>query len=207
MISKADLKSIQTDLTKWDTAREHILKISRSATRLAGWTIVQIHRNQLGKAKKTLLEARGQLSRLRELLDNSPGFALYGNAVVAFQEYTEAASLLELVEKGSIPTKRQVGVESLPYVLGLLDFTGEMRRMILDKIRAGKTSEAEKLLVLMEGVYEDLLSLDKVGMVPNFRRKMDVARRLIEATRGDLATELRRSSLEKSIRRLERRLS
>ncbi len=206
MLSKADLKAIQSDLHSWDTARERALEISREVTRLAAWAIVQIHRQQLSKARKTLRDSRSRLNELDGVLEKNPEFRQYGNVVVAYQEYVEAYCLLELAAEGSVPSKRKVHVDSVPYVLGLLDFTGEIRRMTLDKIRNGKTKEAEKLLGLMEGVYEDLLSLDRANMIPNFRRKMDVARKLIETTRGDVATDFRRISLEKSIRSLEKRL-
>ena len=41
-------------------------------------------------------------------------------------------------------------------------------------------------------------------LVSGLRRKCDVARRIIEATRGDVTIEARRDSLEQSIRKLER---
>jgi len=40
--------------------------------------------------------------------------------------------------------------------------------------------------------------------VPGLRRKCDVARRIIETTRGDVTVEVRRSSLERSIKGLEK---
>jgi predicted translin family RNA/ssDNA-binding protein len=59
----------------------------------------------------------------------------------------------------------------------------------------------------MEQVYEDLMGLDRTSILPNFRRKLDAARRILEATRGDVATDLRRVSLEKALRSVERKLN
>lgn len=206
MLSKGDLKEIQKELLVRDAAREKALNLSREATRLASWTIVQVHRRQLPRAATTLGEARARLDELESVAQKNAELRFYGNVVVARQEYAEAFCLLELARKGSIPPRRRVGVESIPYLLGLLDLIGEIRRMTLDNIRAGKTKEAERLLGLMEGIYEDLMALDRANTIPNFRRKMDVARKLVETTRGDVATDFRRISLEKSIKSLEKKL-
>jgi predicted translin family RNA/ssDNA-binding protein len=47
---------------------------------------------------------------------------------------------------------------------------------------------------------------DAYMLVKGLRRKCDIARRIIEATRGDVTIEVRRSSLETSIKRLEETL-
>jgi translin len=98
---------------------------------------------------------------------------------------------------------REVGVEPVPYILGVLDLIGELRRLTLNRLRNGMTSEAEKTLRTMEELYENVLSLDHTAIIPTFRVKADAARRIIESTRGDVITEVRRVSLEKAIRSLQ----
>jgi translin len=129
-----------------------------------------------------------------------------GYALVAQQEYAEARCLLSIVTQGRLPSLREVGVGPMPYILGLLDLIGELRRNALDKLRDGRLKEAEAILEGIEGIYEDLLSLDHTPAVPTFRKKMDVARRLIELTRGDIISESKRASLEKAIRDLRAEL-
>ena len=95
----------------------------------------------------------------------------------------------------------------VPYVLGLGDVVGELRRRALDFLRKGDAVKAEENLELMETVYVELTNLDDVQiLVSGLRRKCDVARRVIEATRGDITIEVRRSQLEKSIKSLEKTL-
>jgi predicted translin family RNA/ssDNA-binding protein len=43
-------------------------------------------------------------------------------------------------------------------------------------------------------------------LVPGLRRKCDIARRIIEATRGDITQEVRRKVLENHLKRLEQPL-
>jgi predicted translin family RNA/ssDNA-binding protein len=59
----------------------------------------------------------------------------------------------------------------------------------------------------MEAMYMELINLDEIQyLAPGLRRKCDVARRVIEATRGDITTEVRRNMLENSITELKKTL-
>ena len=78
--------------------------------------------------------------------------------------------------------------------------------MALNSLRKGDVGKAEKLLDAMEGVYDDLQTLEHTSIVPTFRVKMDAARRIIETTRGDVVTEIRRFSLEQALDRLGKKI-
>jgi len=168
--------------------------------------IIMMHRGDLKKAKDTLHQAEDSLREIERILKSSPELKNSGNVVVAYQEYVEAKLLFHIIQEGKLPSLEKIGVESTPYILGLLDFIGELRRMTLNFLRKGMTVEAEKTLKLMENIYEDLTSLNHAAIVPMFRRKTDIARKIVETTRGDVVTEIRRMSLEKAIRGLEKRI-
>ena len=206
MLSKSDMEKIQTQLLSYDRARERLQVLARNATRLCGWAMVQIHRGNLSQADKTLSEAKQALDEIEKLLSAHVELPQFGQVLVAFQEYAEGKLLLQMKKNGKLASLHEIGTSSTAYLLGLLDFIGEMRRMILDCLRNGKTDEAQHLLSKMEKVYEDLFSLDRTSILPNFRRKLDAARRILETTRGDVASDMRRVSLEKAVRSLERRL-
>ena len=201
-----DLEKIQIDLEKYDSIREKVLEVSRLATRLSEMAIIMMHRGDLKKAKDTLHQAEDSLREIERILKSSPELKNSGNVVVAYQEYVEAKLLFHIIQEGKLPSLEKIGVESTPYILGLLDFIGELRRMTLNFLRKGMTVEAEKTLKLMENIYEDLTSLNHAAIVPMFRRKTDIARKIVETTRGDVVTEIRRMSLEKAIRGLEKRI-
>ncbi len=206
MLSKSDIDRIQAELISYDRAREKLQTLTRNATRLCSWGIIQVHRGKLGQASRTFSEAKRSLDELQSLLSAHAELPQFGQVLVAFQEYAEARLLLQIKKNGKIASLREVGTSSTAYLLGMLDFIGEMRRMILDALRHGKADEAQNLLSTMEAVYEDLMSLDRTSILPNFRRKLDGARRILETTRGDVATDLRRVSLEKALRSVERKL-
>lgn len=206
MLAKKDLALLQKGLVRFDTVREDILTLSRVATRLSGSSILEIHRGDLKTAAASLQQAEKALARIDELSQDFAELRASQGVIVGFQEYVEASALKSYVEKGRIPSLSDVRSDPRSYMLGLLDVIGEFRRMALNSLRKGAVEKAEDLLGLMEGVYEDLQSLEHTAIVPTFRVKMDSARRIIEATRGDVVTEVRRYSLEKALGRLEKKL-
>lgn len=206
MLSKDELAGLQHKLTDYDKTREKLLELTRKTVRLASWAIVQTHRGQIAKAKTTLREAEESITQVRGLLNERSEFKQVGYVIVAFQEFSEAKILLSYASRKRLLSQREVGVDWMPYVLGLLDFIGELRRMTMDQLKAGKLKEAQGAFESMEALFEDLLSLDRTSIVPTFRRKMDVAKKLVEATRADVVADIRRSSLEKTMKNLEKRM-
>lgn len=202
MISSKDLKQIQESLTSFDEIREKMLAVSRVATRLSDWSIIQMHRNDMERAEISLKEAKEALVQIRDLVKNTPELRQTGSVLVAYQEYVEAVLLQGLLKEGKLASLKEVDVEPVPYILGILDLIGELRRVTLNHLRRGKGNEADKTLKVMEELYEAVLTLDHTAIVPTFRVKADAARRIIESTRGDVITEIRRMSLEEAIRDL-----
>lgn len=207
MLSKRDLASIQKQLVHYDEAREAVLNLSRTATRLAGSSILEIHRGDMESASNTLRKVEQTLSKIEILANDFSEFKTSSGVVVAFQEYVEAMTLRSFAQSERIPTISELKTDNRSYVLGLLDAVGEFRRMALNSLRRGQVKRAEKLLGAMEGIYDDLQILEHTSIIPTFRVKMDADRRIIESTRGDVVTEVRRYALEQSLDRLEKRLS
>jgi len=206
MLSKTELSRLQQRITDYDRKREKLLELARKTTRLAGWAVIQTHRGQISKAKETLKEAEESITEIRSLTGERSEFSQVGYLIVAFQEFAEASILLSFASRRRLPSQRDVGVDWIPYLLGLLDFVGELRRMTMDQLKAGKLRDAQRTFESMESIFEDLLSLDRTSIIPTFRRKIDVTKKLVEVTRADVIADIRRESLEKSIRSLEKRM-
>ena len=207
MLNKRDLASVQKQLVHYDEAREAVLSLSRTATRLAGSSILEIHRGDMEAASNTLRKVEQTLNKIQILANDFSEFKTSSGVVVAFQEYVEAMTLRSFAQSERIPTISELKTDNRSYVLGLLDAVGEFRRMALNSLRRGEVKRAEKLLETMEGIYDDLQTLEHTSIIPTFRVKMDADRRIIESTRGDVVTEVRRYALEQSLDRLEKRLS
>ncbi len=88
---------------------------------------------------------------------------------------------------------------------GVGDATGELRRHILDLIRKKRPEEGEKYLDIMDEYYTQMMSFDYPDAIMHgLRKKTDVARSLIERTRGDLTNALQVKELETSMKQFEK---
>ena len=207
MSIKIILEKIRKELTEKNKIREHAQKNMRKATRLSKQAILLIHQKKLKGAKKLLEEASEIISKLNDASTAYPRIIYSGLFNAALQEYSEANILLRLIEEQRFVTPEEINVPSVDYVLGLADVIGEHRRLALDALREGDLKKGEVCLQTMDEIYTELMGMDEAYMlVPGLRRKCDVDRRIIEATRGDITQEARRSALEKSLRRVEKRI-
>jgi len=202
---KSLLSKIQDELRKRETVHEEVQRDMRRATRLSKQAILFTHQERFKEAKKLLKEADGLFAKLHSAAKTYPDMVYSGLVDAAFQEYAEAQTLLGLVEENRFISPEEIDVNSVAYVLGLADVIGELRRRALDSLRKEDVKTAEDCLCLMEEIYVQFMSMDEAYMlVPGLRRKSDVARHIIENTRGDITIESRRSSLEKCMQNLEK---
>jgi len=204
MSLKAILEKIQKELSVREEVREEVQRDMRKATRLSKQAIQVTHQERFDDAKVMLEEAKRLFVKLRETAKGYPYLFYSGSVGAAFEENAEAHILLTLIREGRFPSPKEIDVPVTPYVLSLGDVIGELRRRALDLIRRGNLEAAEKCLEWMEHIYSELTALDDAYVIVNgLRRKGDVARRLIEITRGDITIEVRRSALERSISKLK----
>jgi len=203
---KEIITTFHKGLQEKEKIHEETLSASRKIVILSKQAVMAIHRSQLEEARSKLEQAKETIEQIEKILVHHQDL-ITSSTRTAYQEYSEAQIFLWLVEKGKFPSPRELNVPIIPYLLGLADSVGEFRRRALDFLRKGKLKDAENFLKIMDEVYAELITLDSAYTVaPELRRKCDIARHVIEATMGDVATESRRLSLEKSIKLLEKKI-
>ena len=205
MSLKDALEKIQEEILKKDEIRQEIQNIVRKTTRLSKQAIFLTHKDRIEDAENLLKEASANLSKLNEISKTYPDLYYSGLVNSAFEEYAEANLFLKIISEGKFVDPREIGVPSESYVLGLADVIGELRRRSLDLIRKGNVKDAEKCLEIMETIYAEIISHDDLLiLISGLRRKCDIARRVIEATRGDVTVEIRRSMLNNAMKDLQK---
>jgi len=201
------LKDIRKELKEKEKVRENAQKDMRKATSLSKQAIFLIHQKRLKEAKKLIEKAEGIISKLNAASSTYPNIIYSGLFDAAIQEYSEANIFLGLIEESRFITPKEINAPSVDYILGLADVIGEYRRMALDALREGDVEKGEKCLRIMDEIYMELMAMDEAYMlVPGLRRKCDVARKIIETTRGDITQEMGRNNLEKYLKRFEKRI-
>jgi translin len=169
-------------------ARERALPASRAAIRSCANAIRALHRGDLELAQRLMEEARARLDEGLEAVREHPEIRFAGYLLDAEKEYAEAR-LTEAILAGAenVPTPEDLGVGDAPYLNGIAEAIGESRRHALDLLRHGRVDEAESTLDAMDDLYAVLVTMDYPDAITaNLRRSTDVARSLIEKTRGDL---------------------
>ncbi len=190
-----------------DKAREGALATSRKIARNSGDSIKAIHRGEWGQAERLMVETEALNSSLGELRNDFPEVYYSGYVEDAQAEFAEVSLLYAVLKGGTLPAPGSLKVENTAYLKGMGDATGELRRHILDLIRKGRPGEGEKYLDVMDEFYTQMMSFDYPDAIMHgLRKKSDVARSLIERTRGDLTNALEIRGLHESMERFERNI-
>jgi translin len=202
---KSILKEVKEELTQKDTVRENAYQNMRKVTSLSKQAILLMHQKKNEKATDSIEKAKEIIFQLKGSAKEYPEIIYSGIFSAALQEYAEANLFLGLIRDSRFVTPEEVNVPAVEYVLGLADVIGEYRRLVLDALREGDAGKGEEHLKTMDEIYIELMAMDEAYMlVSGLRRKCDVARRIIEATRGDVTQEVRRKSLENYLKQFER---
>ena len=201
---RAILDKVKKELAKKEKTKEALYDDMRKVTNFSKQSILRYHQNKLEEARKLLEEAKELILKLQKMAEECPSIVYGGMFSAALQEYSEAAVFLTLAVESRYVSPEELNVPSVDYVLGLADVIGEYRRLALDALRVGDAEKGDTCLRIMDEIYIELTALDEAYMlVPGLRRKCDVARRIIEATRGDVTQEVRRKSLEDYLKHFE----
>ena len=191
-----------------DRARERGLTVHRQAIREASLAIRAVHRGELSEARQHLGSARESLDRVRGELQAHPEIYYAGFLQDAEKEYAEASLTFELVTGLNFPGPEELGVGHAPYLNGLAEAVGELRRHILDRMRRGEVEESERILEVMDDIFYVLTTLDFPDAITRgLRRSTDVARGCLEKTRGDLTAHYGYLHLEREMKSLRARLA
>jgi translin len=189
-------------------AREEGLSISRDTIQYCANSIRAVHRGDVDESKGLLKAACDNIDRAHKLLEPHPRIFFAGFLQDAEKEYAEAATTLALIQGDPLPLPDQLGIGTAPYLNGLGEAVGEMRRHVLDLIRINDLERGEELLGLMDDIYYLLASVDyPPAITGGLKRTNDMVRGVLERTRGDLTTAIRRQSLEATMKELEDKLS
>jgi translin len=189
-------------------ARERALPASRAAIRSCANAIRAIHRGELDLAHRLMDEARASIDAGLDAVRDHPEIRFAGYLQDAQKEFAEAR-ITEAVVSGATraPTPEELAGEDAPYLNGMAEAIGEARRHTLDLLRHGRIADGEAMLSAMDDMYAVLVTMDYPDAITgNLRRSTDVARSLIEKTRGDLSVARVSQDLHDALERHTRQI-
>ncbi len=184
-------------------ARDNALAQARQLTRACSLSIRAVHRDETDTMNSHLQEARKLADTLRDSLATYPDLFYAGYTQDSLKEFVEANVTCALIRNEPLQTPEELIVEPSTYLNGLAEVVGELRRRVMDILRHGYSPEVERLLGYMDEIYSVMVTMDYPDAITNgLRRQTDLARGIIEKTRGDITFSLRGEHLEQAIGKL-----
>ncbi len=197
-------KRIKADFDAKNATREKVLKTCRSLVQTSSYIIRSVHRGEREEALGLIDQATRLCADIDHMTRDHPEVYTAGFVHDAQKEYAEAMATHALINGDPLPEPEELGVEYPAYLNGLGEVVGELRRSILDLIREGRLERGDELLSYMDDIYYLMVSFDYPDAITRgLRRTTDMARAIMERTRGDLTTALRQGKLKEAIFELE----
>jgi translin len=147
-------------------------------------------------------EAEAALRRAQEALEPFPSLAAAGFLHDAEKEYAEARLTAALIAGETLLSFDELRVGLAAWLNGLAEAASELRRHLLDRLRAGEVGRGEELLDAMEDVYDLLVSVEYPDAITGgLRRATDALRAVVERSRSDVTSTVLQCALQQSIER------
>ena len=189
-------------LAEANEAREIGLPACRRVIRSSGSAIRLVHRLEFDAATGIIAEAERSLREAQGALAAHPAVAYAGFLTDAEKEFVEATLTLALVQGAPLPSAADLDVMPPSWLKGLAEAASELRRHLLDRLRAGDLEQGEALLEVMDDAYDALVLVDFPDAITGgLRRTLDALRAVLERTRGDVTTTVLQTELRTSIER------
>jgi len=189
--------AIEKELDDKNKLREEAINGSRKLIRLTKEIISSMSKGesttgQVGKMKK-------DAARLWRRLEKHPDLLHSGYVQSAQAEVVEVCVLDSIISGRNLATPKGLSATPEAYLLGIGDVIGELRRVAVDALRKHRLEDAEKHLLEMETLYHVLMRFDYPDALVSLRRKQDVARGVIERTRGEILVAIREKALKETM--------
>ena len=193
-------EKLRASLTRKYEAREEALRLSREAIFKCSTSIRAVHRGEYDTAESLVNSAKALLEELNRAISDESDLSSVGFVQDAQKEYAEAVITLALISGKSIPDPDELGISYVAYLNGLGEVIGELRRHMLDNLRKGEVRRGEEILEMMDEIYGLLVTMDfPEAMTGGLRRTTDMARGVLEKSRGDLTMALCQKELERKL--------
>jgi len=197
---------VRATLDEIDELREQGLVFSREIIRRSATAIRLIHQRAFAEAEEAIRNDAAELGAFREALAAQPRIAHAPFISDAEKEHVEAWATLSLATGRHLPTPEELGSPPAAYLNGLAEGVSEIRRFVVDRIRADEIAVAEAILARMDEIYGVLVTFDYPDAVlEGLKRRLDTVRGVVEKTRHDLTMAVRQDRLVRAMADLERR--
>lgn len=145
-------------------------------------------------------ESEAAIREAQQAVAGFPQVAQAGFLNDAEKEMVEARLTAALIRGEPLLGPADLSVDPAAWMKGLAEAASELRRHLLDRLRAGELERGQELLGVMDDVYDALVVVDYPDALTNgLRRTLDALRAVLERTRGDVTTTVLQTRLQRTI--------
>jgi translin len=193
-------EAVRSQLEETHRGREAALARSRETIRACGLAIRAMHRYRDDEIADQLQIAESCLREAQNALTPFPQLAAMGFLHDAEKEYAEARLTKALIDGAPLPQASELKVGVPAWLNGLAEAASELRRHLLDCLRAGDVARGEELLGTMEEVFDLLVTVEYPDAITGgLRRACDALRAVVERSRADVTTTVLQTNLQRAI--------
>jgi translin len=193
-------EKVLTQLEETHVAREEALARCRETIRACGLAIRALHRRRADEAAERVALAERSIRQAQIALKPFPQLSAMGFLHDAEKEYAEARLTQALIDGETLASHEELEVGLPAWLNGLAEAASELRRHLLDCLRAGDVARGEVLLETMEDVFDFLVSVEYPDAITGgLRRAADALRAVVERSRADVTTTVLQTNLQRAI--------
>ncbi len=171
---------LKSTLDEEDAQREAAMKLGRELRRDSTTAIRLAHQGKIAEAQALLAPL---LAKAADLTCRELQFRFVRDQL---QEYAEAALLLALLLDNPLPTPEDLNLSPAPWLLGLSDVIGEVRRTLMRLDPLTQAAEQARWLTVMDALWQVVSVFDHPDAILPIRSKQDQMRSIIEKTRSEV---------------------
>jgi translin len=176
------ISRIKEMLNQREKDQDIVIRMSREIIRDCASAIKCIHVGDMPGMEKLVAEIG---SKKTELQKHDAQFKHISQQ--CYQEIVEIKSLEAIFKHKEIPDYEELGVDYQPWLSGLADCVGELRRALQLSLRASKKEDADYYFGKMNELYDNLMDLKySSSLVGGLKHKQDMIRGQIEQARSEM---------------------
>jgi len=172
MINKKFIQKLRKEYKKRESERVQIISLSDVVLYDSKRTIFALHRGDIQKAEKKLIEIEKILQKLEKKFGRKR-ISKEGSYRAGAEEYVEAKMFYLVTTGEKIDRIKEVDLDPDVYLAGICDLTGELARKAVNEAADGNLGEVEKIKKTINKIMAGLVEFDMVGYL---RTKYDQAK-------------------------------
>jgi len=172
MINKKFIQKLKKEYNKRESERTQIIGLSGVVLHNSKRIIFALHRGDIQKAGKNLIETEKILQKLEKKFSHKR-ISEEGSYRAGAEEYVEAKMFYLIIAGEKIDRIKKINLDPVIYLGGICDLTGELARKAVNEAANGNLDEVEKMKRAINEIMAELIEFDMVGYL---RTKYDQAK-------------------------------